>query len=197
MDALFSCFKEAIGVLKRQKVWLIVFGATILLGIILGVVLSKPAAIRQYYAVYCRAYTDMIFAASVFQLFFKRLIAMVLLLLLIVPLYFTAYYLPVAFLIVFFKGYTFGIVAVILLSSFGVNGLFIFLVCALPSAVLTFVLLAIACALGTEVCKKRLPMCGSCGALCYFLLLFLCAAACAIAEMLLVALIFRPIGKIF
>lgn len=75
MDALFSCFKEAIGVLKRRKVWLIVFGATILLGIILGVVLSKPAAIRQYYAVYCRAYTDMIFAASVFKLFFKRLIA--------------------------------------------------------------------------------------------------------------------------
>lgn len=197
MDALFSCFKEAIGVLKRRKAWLITFGATILLGIILGVVLSKPAAIRQYYAAYCRAYTDGIFAASVFKLFFKRLIAIVLLLLLIVPLYFTAYYLPVAFLIVFFKGYTFGIVTVILLSSFGVNGLFVFLICALPSAILAFALLAIACTLGVEVSKKRLPICGSCGALCYFVLLFLCAAACAVAEMLLVAVVFRPISKIF
>ena len=197
MDALFSCFKEAIGVLKRRKTWLIAFGATILLGIILGFVLSKPAAIRQYYTTYCRAYTDGIFAASVFKLFFKRLIAIVLLLFLIVPLYFTVYYLPVAFLIVFFKGYTFGIVAVILLFSFGVNGLFIFLICALPAAILAFALLAIACTLGTEVCKKRLPMCGSCGALCYFLLLFLSAVACAIAEMLLVAVIFRPISKIF
>lgn len=197
MDALFSCFKEAIGVLKRRKVWWISFGTTILLGIILGLVLPKPVAIRQYYATYCRTYVDEIFAASVIKLFLKRLLAATLLLLLVVPLYFTAYYLPAAFLIVFFKGYTFGIVTVVLLSSFGVNGFFIFLICMLPSAILMFALLVVACVLGFDTSKKRVPVCGSFGALRWFLLLFVGVIACALTETLLVAVIFRPISKIF
>ena len=87
MDALFSCFKEAIGVLRKRKAWLISFGAAILTGVVLGLVLPKPASVRQYYLTYCRAYTDGIFVSSVFRLFFRRLISVVLLLLLIVPLY--------------------------------------------------------------------------------------------------------------
>ena len=197
MDALFSCFKEAVSVLKRRKTRLIMFGVTAMCGIILGLVLPKLATIRRYYATYCRSYTEGIFVSSVFKLFFKRLISCALLLILIAPLFFTAYYLPAAFLIVFFKGYTFGIVTVVLLSSFGVNGLFIFLICALPAAILTFALLAIACVLGWETCKKRPSFCGECGALWYFLLFLIGAAACALAEMLLVAVIFRPISKIF
>ena len=114
MDALFTCFKEAIGVLRKRKAWLLSFGAAILTGVVLGLVLPKPASVRQYYLTYCRAYTDGIFVSSVFRLFFRRLISVVLLLLVIVPLYFTVYYLPAAFLLVFFKGYTFGIVTVIL-----------------------------------------------------------------------------------
>ena len=135
--------------------------------------------------------------SSVFRLFFRRLISVVLLLLLIVPLYFTVYYLPAAFLLVFFKGYTFGIVTVILLSTYGIGGFFIFLICALPTALLTFALLAIACTLGGEICKKRPPACGNGGIFCSFLLLLIGATACALAEILLVTIIFRPVSKIF
>lgn len=197
MDALFSCFKEAIGVLRKRKAWLISFGAAILTGVVLGLVLPKPASVRQYYLTYCRAYTDGIFVSSVFRLFFRRLISVVLLLLLIVPLYFTVYYLPAAFLLVSFKGYTFGIVTVILLSSYGIGGFFIFLICAFPTALLTFALLAIACTLGGEICRKRPPACGNGGIFCSFLLLLIGATACALAEILLVTIIFRPVSKIF
>ena len=68
---------------------------------------------------------------------------------------------------------------------------------ALPTALLTFALLAIACTLGGEICKKRPPACGNGGIFCSFLLLLIGATACALAEILLVTIIFRPVSKIF
>ena len=42
MNALFSCFTEAIATIRKKIPWIIVFSVAIVIGIILGVVISKP-----------------------------------------------------------------------------------------------------------------------------------------------------------
>ena len=197
MNALFSCFTEAIATIRKKIPWIIVFSVAIVIGIILGVVISKPLSVRGYYEKYCRAYADSVFASSVFKLFFKRLISSLLLFLLICPLFFTPFYLPAAILIAFFKGYTFGAITVILLTSYGVSGLFLWLICSLPVALVSFFFFACASAIALSF-----PRCKIDGAVfreraTYCLLLLVAAAICAFLELILTALLFRPISKIF
>ena len=196
MNALFSWLSEVRTAIKKHKVKLIVFAITVAVGIVLGIVLPKQTLVKQYYLTYCRTYTGRVFSSSVFSLFFRRMISSLLLFILIFPLYFTVFYLPFAFLIVFFKGFTFGVVTVILLSSFGVSGFFIWLICALPVALFLFACLCAACAAAGEFCAKK-PDFSRCADMlpCVFFLL-LCAVCCAILECVLVAIVFRPVSRI-
>lgn len=197
MNALFSCLTEVLAAIKKHKIRAILFAAVIVSGILLGVILPKQTSVKQYYLTYCRTYTQRVFSSSVFALLFRRLISSVLLFVLVVPLYFTVIYLPVACLIVFFKGFTFGMVTVILVSSFGVSGFFIWLICALPVAVFLFVALCAACAAAGEFCNKKPDFSRCSDMLPYFLFLSFCALGCALLEFVLVALVFRPVSKIF
>ena len=197
MNALFSCLTEVLTAIKKHKIRAILFAAAIVAGILLGVILPKQTSVKQYYFTYCRTYTQRVFSSSVFALFFRRLFSSILLFLLVVPLFFTVFYLPIACFVVFFKGFTFGVVTVILISSFGVSGFFIWLICALPVAVFLFVALCAACAAAGEFCNKKPDFSRCSDLLPYFLFLLLCALVCALLEIVLIALIFRPASKIF
>ena len=197
MNALFSCLTEVWAAVKKHKIKAVMFATAIVAGILLGIVLPKQTSVKQYYLTYCRTYTQRVFSSSVFALFFRRLISSLLLFLLVFPLFFTAFYLPVAFLIVFFKGFTFGVVTSILFFSFGISGFFIWLICALPVTLYVFTAICVLCAAAGEFCKYK-PDFSRCNELLpYVLFLLLCAVLGALLELVLIALIFRPVSKIF
>lgn len=197
MNALFSCLNEVRAAIKKHKIRAIVFAATVTIGILLGIVLPKQTSVKQYYLTYCRTYTQRVFSSSAISLFFRRILSSLLLFILVFPLYFTVFYLPFAVLIVFFKGFTFGVVTAILLSSFGVSGLFIWLICALPVAAFILAVLCLACAAAGEFCAGKPDFSRCADILPYALFLIVCAVFCAVLECVLVAVIFRPVSKIF
>lgn len=195
MNALFAYFCDAIAACKKRYLKAFVFGSFILLGIVCGFLLRKSEPVRTYYATYCRKYTESIFLSSVFSVFFKRIISSFLLFLLVSPIYLTPFYLPFCVFVLFFKGYTFGVSGSILLFSYGVNGVFAWLLCALPTALFCFFLASILAAVAAPKKKFCLYSANEVGK--FAVLLALLAVVCALVECIFVCLLFRPISKIF
>lgn len=196
MNALFFRAIEAVKTVKKHFVWLLAFAGLIVVAVVLGVVSSKPAAVRSYYETYCREYVQSVYISSLFKLFFTRLIACAFFFLLVCPLFFTVFYLPAALLVLFFKGYVFGVTTSVLLSTYSVNGFFLWLLCSLPAAAYAFFISVSACivALAEKKCKRKSHISDI---LPYFILLGVCVLAGVIAEILLVFVVFRPVSKIF
>lgn len=198
MNALFSCVAEIVAALKKRILHIVIFSLILFFGIACGILFLKPAAVRAYYETYCKTYVDKVFTASTFKVSFHRLFSSLLLFLLLLPLFITPYYSPIAVIVLFLKGFAFGAISLILFTSYGVGGFFIWLLCALPVALLSFCFSIVICAAAPAFAKD------SCGFLAvkekifkYCPLFLFCAFLCAAAETICVILIFRPVSKIF
>lgn len=196
MNALFAYFSDAIAACKKRYIKTLVFAAFIIVGIVCGFLLRKNDPVRTYYATYCRKYAESIFLSSVLKIALKRFFSSFVLFLLVSPNFLTPFYLPFCAFVLFFKGYSFGVSGSILLFSYGVNGAFAWLLCALPTAIICFFIAANVAAVAAAP-KKRLclyPTDETCKYACFLAFL---AVVCALVECIFVFLLFRPISKIF
>lgn len=192
-------FHEVCCTLKNRLLFLILFSAMFVIGIISGFVLDKPRAIECYYLSYCDNYVCRVYSQSPFRLFFDRIFHSFLFLLLAVPAALTVFFLPFQMLVVFYRGFIFGYVTVILFSVYRFGGFMVWLVVLLPQTLLFSALYIVVSALAFDCASENLRAKNLCAAGRFFRFLILAAIGvllCAALEFLIVCIIFRPLSKL-
>ena len=197
---LSAYFVEVSGILRKRLLPVIVFSGLFLVGILSGIVIDKPVAIEYYYLDYCDEYVYRIFSAPVWSIFPTRILNCILFLVPAVLISLCVFCIPLQGILVFYKGFVFGSVTVILFSVYKFSGFIIWLLVLLPQTLLfaaiciVFSVLAFDCGLenrGRKCCWGGVADC------CRHLLFAACASGiCALIEFLTVCLIFRPVSGI-
>lgn len=196
---LLLLLREAGTCLKKHlitfSILVIMFG----IGIISGIVLDKSVAIECYYVNYCDNYVYRIFSEFPGGIFIDRAIVSVVYIALVFPLAFSVYFVPLQGFLIFYRGFVFGSVTVILFSVYHFSGFLIWLIILLPQTLLfaaiyvTLSVLAFDC--GGE-CRGRRDFCGMGGFVVYAVVALIASLLCALLEFLVIFLIFRPVSKI-
>ena len=156
---LFVCCEEVKYSLRSHKFLILVSFLIFIAGIICGIVIEKPLSLDIYFRDYCG---DFIFKIvnkdqSVFSLFFARLINHILMFGACLFLAISVWCIPVPVIIIFYKGFIFGTVCVIMVTVYSFSGIFIFIVVYVPQQLLfTTVLIFCVCpALDNALNNKR------------------------------------------
>ena len=194
------CILREIGAsVKKRFVVTVIFFALFVIGILSGIVIEKPASIECYYLNYCDNYIYRIFSESSGGIFVDRLLSSAFFIVLTIPLALSIFCVPLQGILVFYKGFVFGTVTVILFSVYRFSGFLVWLVVLLPQVLLfsaAYVVLSVlAFDCGSENRLRRDFGCMR-GFLVYLLLAAIAALLCALLEFLVVCLIFRPVSKV-
>lgn len=177
--------------IRKHPILFVFFAAMLLIGVMCGIVIKKSAAIQKYYLSDCERYISRVYAGSIFGILCDRVLGGLVFILLTLPLFFSAFCLPLQAALLFYKGFVFGTVGGILFSVYRFSGFSVFLIVLLPQFLLfsVFYLVFSISAFDAGIIKRGglLKELAAAAAFC---------AVCAAAELLLICLIFRPVSKI-
>lgn len=194
------CILREIGAqLKKRLIVTIVFIALFVIGILSGIVMDKPLSIECYYLNYCDNYIYRIFSESSGGILVDRLLSSAFFIVLTIPLALTVFCVPLQGILVFYKGFVFGTVTVILFSVYRFSGFLVWLIVLLPQVLLFSAVYIILSVLAFDCgCENRLRRDFYCVRVFFIYLLMAALAAfiCALLEFLVVCLIFRPVSKV-
>lgn len=185
MSFLLCCFEHIFDVCKRRIAVLIGIAIVFIVGILLGAFLQKPVTIFAYFCSFTDVYVVQVFSStSVFFLFFKRILACLVYVLIAVLVCFSPYLFPLHLFFVLLKGYLFGSICALLICNYAVSGLFLLFLLYLPQNLIfcsVFLVTGLFCFEKDPCPQERLiTMC-------------LAAVACALWECLMIFLLFRPL----
>ena len=196
---LSSFFREIVRILGRRLPWTVAFALCFFIGILSGIVIDKPSSVEYYYLDYCDVYVYRIFSGSAWGIFLDRTMNGALFLLPSVLLAVSVFFVPLQGLLVFYKGFVFGSVTVILFSVYRFSGFAIWLIVLLPQ-VLLFAAVHVALSVIAFDCGCENRGGNVVRKLKEFAVWLLAAAAaallCAVMEFLSVCLVFRPVARI-
>ncbi len=185
--------------LKRHWIASILFGATFVIGILVGMFIRKPAAIEVYYLDYCDNYIYRIFSEAPGGIFVDRILSSLFFLVLALPAALSVFCTPLQGILVFYRGFVFGSVTVILFPVYRFTGFLVWLIVLLPQTLLfaaTYLVLSVlAFDCGWENHSRR-DFCGMKKFFVYLIVAVVAALLCALLEFLIVCLIFRPFSKV-
>ena len=196
MNSLFL-LREIGFILKKRLTSVIVFCTMFVIGIMCGIVIEKSVTIYRYYLNYCDNYIYRIFSESPSGILLDRVLSSAFFLLLTIPTAFCIFYLPVQALLIFYKGFIFGTVTVILISVYKFSGFLVWLIILLPQTLLFAAVYICFSVIAYDFVRER--RCRGTGIkelFTYFLIALLSSLVCALIEFLLVCLIFRPVSKV-
>ena len=199
MNFLFL-LRETGAVIRRRPIATIAFSAMFVIGIMCGILIDKPSAIECYYLNYCDNYIYRIFSESPGGIFLDRLLGSAFFLILVVPSALTIFCVPLQGFLVFYKGFVFGTVTVILVSVYKFSGFLVWLIVLLPQTLLFSLVYILISVIAFDCARESRCRGGGCGGIRDFLIYLLVAAVaavvCALLEFLIVCLIFRPVSKV-
>lgn len=198
MNLLFL-LREIATCIKKRMIVLIVFITLFGIGLFSGIVIDKPNVIECYYLNYCDNYVYRIFSESPGGIFLDRISGSAIFILLVFPLALSVFCVPLQAFLVFYKGFVFGSVTVILFSVYRFSGFLIWLVILLPQTLLFAAIYVVLSVLAFDCgCESR--TCGNLAGIRNFIIYaaaaFVAALLCALFEFLVVCLLFRPLSKV-
>lgn len=124
------------GILRKRLLPVVVFSGLFLVGVLSGIVIDKPVAIEYYYLDYCDEYVYRIFSASVWSIFLARILNCILFLVPTLLISLCIFCIPLQGILIFYKGFVFGSITVILFSVYKFSGFIIWLLVLLPQTLL-------------------------------------------------------------
>lgn len=185
--------------LKKRLVVFITFSIMFVIGVMSGIIIDKPVAIDCYYLNYCDNYIYRIFSESPGGIFTDRILTSALFIALVIPTALSIYCVPLQGLLVFYKGFVFGSVTVILFSVYRFSGFLVWLLVLLPQtllfAIVYIILSVLAFDCGCEN-RSRRDFHYMKTFFVYFLTAIIAALLCALVEFLFICFIFRPVSKV-
>lgn len=190
-----SCFERA---LIRKKT-LIIFAVVCLTSFVLGIIFIKTPSAYNYYLKICDRFIDRICFSqtSVGLIFLERTAGFTLIVATITlsGIHFAGCIIPPAIFV--YRFYTFGGSVAIFLSVYRMTGVLIVFVLYLPVHLLIDAVCLAAAALAySRACCFRFTKEDWCGLACDFLVLFAAVILICLVEMLLLLVLFHPIGNI-
>lgn len=198
MNLLFL-LREMIDYLKKHFICSIVFITMFIIGILCGIVIKKPGSIECYYYNYCDHYIYRIFSESTGGILIDRILSSSIFIVLIFPLAFSVWIVPLQGLLIFYRGFVFGTVTVILFSVYRFSGCLVWLFVLLPQTLLLAALCIVLSVLAFD-CASENRCSKDWGRLKAFAvyagIAVVAAIMCALLEFFTVCFIFRPVSKV-
>ncbi len=156
---------KRIKTLKKNYKFLVFFGITFIVGVVLGIITFKRGAGNEFFYETVFNYFYNIFSPSVnpLHVFFKRIFIDLGYIAVFFLLGLSIYAFPIEYIIVFYRGMVIGCVSCIFFSCYSFYGLFLFIAVTLPQNLIVFAGLACLGVLNFDVgmnktCKKAVFM---------------------------------------